>query len=52
MVMDTNETEVADAVALRIYEIGYHIVPDTKEEELEKVVGSIRSEIEKAGGSG
>ncbi|OGG52072.1 hypothetical protein A3C18_03165 [Candidatus Kaiserbacteria bacterium RIFCSPHIGHO2_02_FULL_54_11b] len=51
MVMDTNETEVADAVALRIYEIGYHIVPDTKEEELEKVVGSIRSEIEKAGGS-
>ncbi len=48
-VMEMNET--ADAVAFRIYEVGYHIVPDTKEEELEKVVGTLRAEIEKAGGS-
>ena len=42
--------ETADAVTLRIYEVGYHISPDTKEEELEKVVGTLRSEIESAGG--
>lgn len=47
---EINETD-ADAAALRIYEVGYHITPDTKEEDLEKVVGSIRAEIEKAGGS-
>ncbi len=57
--METNETDAADAAlaslgdaqSVRIYEVGYHITPDTKEEELEKVVGSIRAEIEKAGGS-
>jgi ribosomal protein S6 len=36
---------------LRIYEIGYTIIPTVKEEELEKVVGTVRSEIEKAGGN-
>ena len=35
----------------RIYEIGYNIVPTVKEEDLEKIVGTIRSQIEKAGGS-
>src|SRR3989344_8439823 len=35
----------------RIYEIGYNIVPTVKEEDLEKIVGTIRTEIEKAGGS-
>ena len=39
------------ADALRIYEIGYTILPTVKEEELEKVVGAIRSGIEKAGGN-
>lgn len=34
----------------RIYEIGYHIAPTVKEEDLEKIVNSIRGEIEKAGG--
>lgn len=48
--MEMNET-AEDAAVLRIYEVGYHITPDTKEEELEKVVGSLRAEIEKAGGS-
>ena len=50
-VLEMNETDAADAVTLRIYEVGYHIVPDTKEDELEKVVGALRAEIEKAGGS-
>src|SRR3990167_10907064 len=50
VVKEMDETDVADAVALRIYEVGYHISPDTKEEELEKVVGTLRSEIESAGG--
>jgi ribosomal protein S6 len=35
----------------RVYEVGYHISPSTKEEDLEKVVSGVRSEIEKAGGS-
>ena len=35
----------------RIYEIGYHITPAAKEEDLEKIVGEIRTVIEKAGGS-
>ena len=35
----------------RIYEIGYNIVPTVKEEDLEKIVGTIRTQIEKAGGS-
>ena len=51
VVKDMDETDAADAVTLRIYEVGYHITPDTKEEELEKVVGTLRSEIEKASGS-
>lgn len=35
----------------RIYEIGYHIIPTVKEEDVEKIVSGIRSIIEKAGGS-
>lgn len=35
----------------RIYEAGYHIVPTVKEEDVDKVVSSIRTEIEKIGGS-
>ncbi|MBI4093942.1 30S ribosomal protein S6 [Candidatus Kaiserbacteria bacterium] len=44
-----NEMETDSGVA-RIYEIGYTITPLTKEEDVEKIVGGIRSEIEKAGG--
>ena len=44
---DTTEDEVVS----HIYEIGYHIAPTVKEEDLEKTVGGIRAEIEKAGGS-
>ena len=44
------ETDTDTGVA-RIYEIGYTIVPTVKEEDVEKTVGSIRSEIEKARGS-
>jgi len=51
VVKEMNETNTADAVTLRIYEVGYHIVPDTKEEELEKVIGTLRAEIEKSSGS-
>lgn len=36
---------------IRIYEAGYHIIPTVKEEEVEKVVSGIRTEIEKLGGS-
>jgi len=50
-VMEINETDAADAITLRIYEVGYHITPDTKEEELEKIVGSLREVIEKASGA-
>ncbi len=49
--VEISETGAAENAVLRIYEVGYHIIPDTKEEELEKVVGAMRSEIEKAGGN-
>jgi ribosomal protein S6 len=54
----TEETELLDtgvAIALpvedapaepRIYEIGYHIIPTVKEEDIEKTVGEIRKVIE------
>ncbi|MDO8514625.1 MAG: 30S ribosomal protein S6 [bacterium] len=48
-VMEINETDT-DAAVLRIYEVGYHITPSAKEEDLEKIVASIRSVIESAGG--
>jgi ribosomal protein S6 len=44
--------ETADnADSLRVYEVGYHIIPTVKEEDLESIVGGIRSVIEKAGGN-
>lgn len=44
--------EAADQeVVLRVYEAGYHIVPQTKEEELDAVVAQVRAVIEKLGGS-
>ena len=49
-VVEMNETG-ADAGKLSVYEIGYHVSPSVKEEDVEKVVSEIRSSIEKAGGS-
>ncbi len=40
-----------EEVVTRIYEAGYTIVPTVKEEDVEKTVSGIRSEIEKLGGS-
>lgn len=45
-----NDTAESGVVS-RIYEVGYHIIPTAKEEDLDKIVGSIRTIIEKAGGS-
>ncbi len=47
MTAEGNENEVVT----RVYEAGYHIVPNVKEEDVDKVVSAIRSEIEKLGGS-
>jgi len=49
-VIAANETG-ADPAILRIYEVGYHISPNVKEEDLDSIVGGIRAVIEKAGGS-
>src|SRR3990167_8661900 len=49
VVQEMNETGTEPVV--RIYEVGYHIIPTVAEENLEKVVGGIRATIEKAGGS-
>ena len=38
-------------VVTRVYEAGYHILPTVAEGDVEKVVGAIRSEIEKLGGT-
>lgn len=48
--VEINETG-ADTGALRVYEIGYHITPNAKEEDLDAIVAGIRSVIEKNGGS-
>ncbi|PIR82713.1 hypothetical protein COU20_00850 [Candidatus Kaiserbacteria bacterium CG10_big_fil_rev_8_21_14_0_10_59_10] len=52
-VAETEQKTTAEAVedALRVYEVGYHIAPTVKDEEVEKVVGGIRAAIEKSGGS-
>ena len=44
-------TDTAEEREARIYEIGYMITPIVKEDQIEKVVGSIREEIEKVGGN-
>ncbi len=38
-------------VVSRVYEVGYHILPTAKDEDVEKIVASIRTSIEKAEGS-
>lgn len=48
--MEINDTDT-DVGVLRIYEVGYHIIPTVKEEDVEKIVSGIRGVIEKAGGS-
>ncbi len=45
------DTTAEDAATTRIYEVGYHILPNVAEENVEKIVGEIRAVIEKAGGS-
>jgi ribosomal protein S6 len=46
-----NEMEIADGENLsRVYEIGYHVSPATKEGEVDAVVSEIRALIEKEGG--
>lgn len=44
------DSDTQDVVATRIYEVGYHVIPTVPEENIEKIVGDIRAEIEKAGG--
>lgn len=45
------DTNAENEVVTRVYEAGYIILPTVKEEDVEKVVTEIRSEIEKLGGS-
>jgi ribosomal protein S6 len=45
------ESHEEQEVVTRVYEAGYHIVPTVKEEDVEKVVAAIRSEVEKLGGT-
>jgi len=44
---DTSENEVVS----RVYEVGYLVMSTVADDQVEKVVGDIRSVIEKAGGS-
>ena len=44
------ESEANEQVT-RVYEAGYHILPTVPEGDVEKVVATIRSEIEKLGGT-
>ncbi|MCR4325357.1 MAG: 30S ribosomal protein S6 [Patescibacteria group bacterium] len=36
---------------VRVYEIGYHIIPTVKDEDIENIVGGVRAVIEKHGGN-
>ncbi len=45
----TVESTESDSL-MRVYEVGYHIVPSKKEDELDGVVAQIRALIEKTGG--
>jgi ribosomal protein S6 len=47
---EINETD-ADSGIARVYEIGYHISPNVKEEDVERTVAEIRKTIEKEGGN-
>lgn len=44
-------TDTQDVAAARVYEVGYHVIPTVPEENIEKIVGDIRSAIEQAGGA-
>lgn len=46
-----SDSEHTKETVLRVYEVGYHVVPTAKDEDVEKVVTSIRTLIEGAGGS-
>ncbi len=50
MAEKNKDAETNEAV-LRIYEVGYHVSPSVKEEDVEKVVTQVRDVIEKVGGS-
>ena len=50
-VVTSADTDVQDGPVLRIYEVGYHIIPTVGDENLEQVVASIRAKIEQAGGT-
>ncbi len=45
-----NETDMGAETLTRVYEIGYHVSPATKEGDVDTVVSEIRSLIEKEGG--
>jgi len=49
--LEKTEVETAGAEDSRVYEVGYHVLPTVKEEDVESVVAGIRAFIEKAGGS-
>lgn len=47
----SGDTHEENEIVTRIYEAGYHIVPTVAEGDVEKVVGTIRAEIENLGGN-
>ena len=46
-----SDSSSENEVVSRVYEVGYHVVPTAKDEDVEKVVTTIRDVTEKAGGS-
>ncbi len=50
-VIRADENDASGSDVMRVYEVGYHIMPTVHEEDLDTIVGSIRSHIEKASGS-
>lgn len=49
--MEKEQGTDAESGSARVYEIGYHIAPGVKDEDVEKIVSEIRKAIEKESGS-
>ena len=45
-----DHSDLAEDTVRRVYEVGYHIVPTVKEEDVETVLSTIRGSIERSGG--
>ena len=49
-IVTSQDTGLENEAVMRVYEVGYHIVPTVKEADVETVLSTIRGSIERSGG--